>query len=149
METPRKVPSRIPDGYRIGPAAGNQEEFQDPSCSSTGNVGEQNSGEKIVLDTPSACDANTLARLFGEIYKSVSSMTEGQQKDEALQAAARLEIEARKGPEAGEMDVESQFTRLKKACPDAWKKAVETFIVPRPGVDPIFQVVAGRMKTAG
>jgi hypothetical protein len=141
-----KAPAHIPQGYRVGAAGSAQEEPQGLSCAPGGASVVQANGEKVVLNTPSACDVNTLALLFVEIYKAVNSMPEGAQKNQALQAVVGLEIEARKGGSAAELDVENLFIQLKSTCPVAGIIALETFSVPRPGINPLFQAVASRVK---
>lgn len=75
-----------------------------------------------------------------EIGKAVTSlndridaMPEGVQKDDAKEAAKRLEAEARKGDHANEGRVRRWFAFLAEASFDAWDVAVNAFVNPIAG----------------
>lgn len=87
-----------------------------------------------------------IAAMFARLYRVVQAMPEGENKQDAVDAVARLEVEAKKGDQADEQRVERWMLFLAETGRDALEVAVNTFINPIQGISTVFQKVAQKAK---
>ena len=87
-----------------------------------------------------------IAQAFAAIVEKVNAMPEGAGKEDAKEAAMKLEAEARKGEEADEGRARRWFDFLAETSADAWEVAVTTFANPIAGVGKAFQKIAEKAK---
>jgi hypothetical protein len=99
--------------------------------------------DKIVK---SGASADEISTAFLKLYQGIEKLPDPEHRKEALDAAKKLEAEARKGDQADESRVERWFNFLAGMGPDIFDVAVTTFTNPIAGVGKVFQMIAAKAK---
>jgi hypothetical protein len=87
-----------------------------------------------------------IASAFAKLNQVVQTMPDGGNKQDAGDAVAKLEAEAKKGDQADEQRVARLFSFLAETGKDAIEVAINTFINPILGISTVFQKVAQKAK---
>lgn len=96
--------------------------------------------------TEAGASADAIAEAFQPIVEKINTLPAGVAREDAEDAAKKLEAEARKGEQADESRVQRWFEFLAETSSDAWEVGVNTFVNPVAGVSSVFQKIAAKAK---
>jgi hypothetical protein len=103
-------------------------------------------GARSMVNIQNASSPEAIASAFAKLYRVVQAMPDGINKQDAEDAVAKLEAEAKKGDRADEQRVTRLFLFLSETGRDAIEVAVATFINPILGISTVFQKVSQKAK---
>jgi hypothetical protein len=103
-------------------------------------------GAKATVVQDSQISKKDLLLIFKPIREKIAEGTQSLDKAIAENAIQALEMEAQKGEQAVESNVQKWMNFLAETMPDAWEIAVDTFINPIKGIGTVFRKVAERAK---
>lgn len=93
-----------------------------------------------------ASELQAISQAFAILKKEVETMPDNPAKTMAQTAVAGLEVEAQKGEQAKEENVQQWFSFLAQMAPDIFDVAVATFNNPIVGLGMVFKKVAERAR---
>lgn len=124
----------------------------DPGKINMGNITGSNiniGGDNVQQAITQHVQNDQIKIAFEPIYKIVSNMAKGSNKEDALDTIQKIEKEAREGNNVDETRLQRLMNFLAETAPDAWDVAVKAFLNPIDGVSEIFRKIAQRSKKKG
>ena len=112
-----------------------------------GNVGVSiGHGSRTVVSQNTGSSPDEVVQAFAAIYHAIKAMPASSDKDDAQEAAQKLEAEVRKGDDADEGRVRRLLNTIVDASLAGGEVALNTLISPISGVATLIQKIAERIK---